>query len=98
VALPTRCRRVSPRLTGNRLEPADLADGLPVDDANLHAGAGDAHPRQLLLERLRARDRPWQLAVGKLARDVERAMADNWARVERAAENAAADREQRSSA
>jgi hypothetical protein len=29
---------------------------------------------------------------------VERAMADNWARVERAAENAAADREQRSSA
>jgi hypothetical protein len=50
------------------------------------------------LERLRARDRPWQLAVGKLARDVERAMADNWAQVERAAENAAADREQRSSA
>jgi hypothetical protein len=29
---------------------------------------------------------------------VERAMADNWAQVERAAENAAADREQRSSA
>jgi hypothetical protein len=49
-------------------------------------------------ERLLARDRPWQLAVGKLMRDVERAMADNWEQVERAAEDAAADREQRSSA
>jgi hypothetical protein len=49
-------------------------------------------------ERLRARDRPWQLAVGKLMRDAERAMADNWAQVERVAEDAAAaDREQRSS-
>jgi DNA-binding PadR family transcriptional regulator len=51
-----------------------------------------------MLERLRARERPWQLAVGKLARDVERAMADNWEQVERAAEDAAAGREQRSSA
>jgi hypothetical protein len=36
--LPSRCRRVSPRLTGNRLEPSDLADGLPlepVDDADV---------------------------------------------------------------
>jgi len=47
-----------------------------------------------MLERLRARGRPWQLAVGKLMRDAERAMADNWAQVERAAEDAAAaDRE-----
>jgi len=52
-----------------------------------------------MLERLRARGRPWQLAVGRLARDAERAMADNWALVERAAEDAvAAAREQRSSA
>jgi len=43
-------------------------------------------------ERLQARERPWQLAVGKLMRDAERAMADNWAQVERAAEDAAADR------
>jgi Virulence activator alpha C-term len=50
-----------------------------------------------MLERLRARERPWQHAVGKLMRDAERAMADNWAEVERAAE-AAADRDQRSSA
>jgi hypothetical protein len=70
----------------------------PVNRGEPPRKGRDAHPRQLLLERLRARDRPWQLAVGKLARDVERAMADNWARVERAAENAAADREQRSSA
>jgi PadR family transcriptional regulator, regulatory protein AphA len=46
-----------------------------------------------MLERLRARGRPWQHAVGKLMRDAERAMADNWAQVERAAE-----RERRSSA
>jgi PadR family transcriptional regulator, regulatory protein AphA len=51
-----------------------------------------------MLERLRARDRPWQLAVGKLMRDAERAMADNWAQVERVADDAAADRQQRSSA
>jgi hypothetical protein len=52
-----------------------------------------------MLERLRARDRPWQLAVGELMRDADRAMADNWAQVERAVEDAAAaDREQRSSA
>jgi hypothetical protein len=51
-----------------------------------------------MLERLRARERPWQHAVGTLIRDAERAMADNWAQVERAAEHAAADREQRSSA
>jgi PadR family transcriptional regulator AphA len=50
-----------------------------------------------MLERLRARDRSWQVAVGTLMRDAERAMADNWAQVERAAEEAAA-REQRSSA
>jgi hypothetical protein len=41
-----------------------------------------------MLERLRARGRPWQLAVGKLMRDAERAMIDNWAQVERAAEDA----------
>jgi len=52
-----------------------------------------------MLERLRAGDRPWQLAVGELMRDAERAMDDHWARIERAAEDAAAaDREQRSSA
>jgi PadR family transcriptional regulator, regulatory protein AphA len=52
-----------------------------------------------MLERLRARDRPWQVAVGKLMRDAERAMADNWAQVERVAEDAAAaDRQRRSSA
>jgi PadR family transcriptional regulator AphA len=52
-----------------------------------------------MLERLQARGRPWQLAVGRLMRDAERAMADNWAQVERAAEDAAAaDPEQRSSA
>ena len=51
-----------------------------------------------MLERLRARGRPWQLAVGKLMRDAERAMVDNWAQVERAAEGAAADRRRRSSA
>jgi PadR family transcriptional regulator, regulatory protein AphA len=51
-----------------------------------------------MLERLRARDRPWQLAVGKLMRDAERAMADNWAQVEGVADDAAADRQQRSSA
>ena len=52
-----------------------------------------------MLARLRARERPWQHAVGKLIRDAERAMADNWAQVERAAEDAAAaDRERRSSA
>ena len=52
-----------------------------------------------MLERLRARGRPWQLAVGRLMRDAERAMADNWAQVERAAEDAAAaDRQRRSSA
>jgi PadR family transcriptional regulator, regulatory protein AphA len=50
-----------------------------------------------MLERLRARGRPWQHAVGKLMRDAERAMIDNWAQVERAAEDAA-KREQRSSA
>src|SRR6266508_3606922 len=53
-ALPSRCRRVSPRLTGNRLEPSDLAGGLPlepVDDADVDGGAGDPHVRQLLLER-----------------------------------------------
>jgi hypothetical protein len=50
-----------------------------------------------MLERLGARDRPWQLAVGRLMRDAEQAMLDNWAQVERAAEDAA-DREQRSSA
>ena len=37
-----------------------------------------------------ARERPWQHVVGKLMRDAERAMADNWAQVERAAEDAAA--------
>jgi len=51
-----------------------------------------------MLERLRARGRPWQLAVGKLMRDAERAMADSWAQVERTVEDAAADRERRSSA
>jgi len=51
-----------------------------------------------MLERLRARDRPWQLAVGKLMRDADRAMADSWAQVERVVEAAAADRERRSSA
>jgi PadR family transcriptional regulator, regulatory protein AphA len=52
-----------------------------------------------MLERLQAHGRPWQHAVGKLIRDAERAMVDNWAQVERAAEAAAAgDREQRSSA
>src|SRR6266508_2964921 len=53
-ALPSRCRRVSPRLTGNRLEPSDLAGGLPlepVDDADVDGGPGDPHVRQLLLER-----------------------------------------------
>jgi PadR family transcriptional regulator, regulatory protein AphA len=52
-----------------------------------------------MLERLRARERPWQHAVGRLMGDAERAMADNWAQVERAAEDAAAaGRERRSSA
>jgi PadR family transcriptional regulator, regulatory protein AphA len=52
-----------------------------------------------MLERLQARGRPWQHAVGKLMRDAERAMVDNWAEVERAAEDAAAaDRRRRSSA
>ena len=51
-----------------------------------------------MLERLRARERPWQHAVGKLMRDAERAMVDNWAEVERAAEDAAAGRGRRSSA
>jgi DNA-binding PadR family transcriptional regulator len=51
-----------------------------------------------MLERLRARGRPWQLAVGRLMRDAERAMIDNWAQVERSAEDAAAGRERRSSA
>jgi PadR family transcriptional regulator AphA len=52
-----------------------------------------------MLERLRARERPWQHAVGRLIRDAERAMVDNWAQVERAAEAAAAaDRRRRSSA
>ena len=52
-----------------------------------------------MLERLQARQRPWQHAVGKLIRDAERAMIDNWAQVERAAEDAAAaERERRSSA
>jgi PadR family transcriptional regulator, regulatory protein AphA len=52
-----------------------------------------------MLERLQARGRPWQLAVGRLMRDAERAMAHNRAQVERAAEDAAAaDRERRSSA
>lgn len=50
-----------------------------------------------MLERLRARGRPWQHAVGGIMRDAERAMIDNWAQVERAAEDAA-KREQRSSA
>ena len=66
-------------------------------------GARDVQERYAflgaMLERLRARGRPWQHAVGKLMRDAERAMIDNWAQVERAAENAAAaDRERRSSA
>jgi hypothetical protein len=52
-----------------------------------------------MLERLRdVRGRPWQLAVGKLMRDAERAMIDDWAQVERAAEDAAAGRGRRSSA
>jgi hypothetical protein len=52
-----------------------------------------------MLERLRARERPWQHAVAKLMRDAERAMADNWVQVERAAEDAAAaDRRRRTSA
>jgi hypothetical protein len=51
-----------------------------------------------MLERLRARGRPWQLAVGELMRDAERAMIDNWAQVGRAAEDAAAGRGRRSSA
>jgi len=52
-----------------------------------------------MLERLRARERPWQLAVGRLIRDAERAMVDNWAQVERTAEDAAAaDRQRRTSA
>jgi hypothetical protein len=91
--LPSRCRRVSPRLTGDRLEPSELADGLPfepVDDANVHGGAGDPHLRQLLLERLQATERPWQLAVAELMTDAERVMADHWARVEQAAEAAGA--------
>ena len=50
-----------------------------------------------MLERLRARDRPWQLAVGRLMRDAEQAMLDNWAQVERTAKDDA-KREQRSSA
>jgi hypothetical protein len=50
-----------------------------------------------MLERLRARARPWQYAVGRLMRDAEQAMLDTWAQVERAAEDAA-NREQRSSA
>ena len=51
-----------------------------------------------MLERLRARGRPWQLAVGKLMRDADRAMADSWAQVERVVEAVAVDREQQSSA
>ena len=52
-----------------------------------------------MLERLQARGRPWQHAVGKLIGDAERAMVDNWAQVERAAEDAAAaEHERRSSA
>jgi PadR family transcriptional regulator, regulatory protein AphA len=51
-----------------------------------------------MLERLRARERPWQYAVGRLMRDAEQAMLDTWAQVERAAEDAAAGRERRSSA
>jgi PadR family transcriptional regulator, regulatory protein AphA len=50
-----------------------------------------------MLERLQARGRPWQLAVGRMMRDAERAMAQNWAQVERAAEDAAG-RERRPSA
>ena len=51
-----------------------------------------------MLERpRRVAGRPWQLAAGRLMRDADQAMLDNWAQVERAAEDAA-DREQRSSA
>jgi PadR family transcriptional regulator, regulatory protein AphA len=73
----------------------------PQDIAALARAQQQAHlERQeflgAMLERLQASDRPWQLAVGKLMRDAERAMANNWAQVERAAEDAeAADREPR---
>jgi PadR family transcriptional regulator, regulatory protein AphA len=43
-----------------------------------------------MLERLRATERPWQLAVAELMTDAERVMADHWARVEQAAEAAGA--------
>jgi PadR family transcriptional regulator, regulatory protein AphA len=70
----------------------------PQDIAALARAQQQAHVEReellgALLERLRASDRPWQLAVGMLMRDAARAMADNWAQVERAAETAgAADR------
>jgi PadR family transcriptional regulator, regulatory protein AphA len=50
-----------------------------------------------MVQRLRAGDRPWQLAVAELMTEAEQIMAEHWARVERAAEDAAA-RERRSSA
>jgi PadR family transcriptional regulator AphA len=43
-----------------------------------------------MLERLRGSGRPWQLAVAELMTDAEGVMADHWARVERAAEDARA--------
>jgi PadR family transcriptional regulator AphA len=55
--------------------------------------------QEAMLERLRASDRPWQLAVAELMTEAELTMADHWAQVQRAAEDAAAaDRERRSSA
>jgi hypothetical protein len=44
---------------------------------------------QPVLKRLPGSGRPWQLAVAELMTDAERIMADHWARVERAAEDAA---------
>jgi PadR family transcriptional regulator AphA len=41
-----------------------------------------------MLERLRASDRPWQLAVAELMTDAERTMAEHWAQVERVAADA----------
>ena len=54
--------------------------------------------QEAMLERLRASDRPWQLAVAEMMTEAELTMAEHWAEVERAAEDAAAaDRERRPS-
>jgi PadR family transcriptional regulator, regulatory protein AphA len=79
---------------GQLADPADLAALARAQQA-IHLERQEF--LGAMLERLRARERPWQHAVGKLIRDAERAMVDNWAQVERAAEDAAAAQRQRRS-